>query len=271
MGWASLGHECGGHDILNADEGLLEELGNHVRVALEDENIGSRLPEYWSLRISETASDVLGILNMGYAAGLGVIGYFRGINDALFQVPKLRNESGGGPHPLDILRGYLAASTVRLLDFRGAADWGKIIEAETDKDLSTIIIEGSKISKEVAKKSADIVARVIVKTRLKSLENYSLGDIQNWQDSDENIVDGLINILTTANKLPKNLEAGTYAAHVVAAAVVAALAKNADIEMIFSKMLITLKIMHDTNPSWGPLFIRYPSDAFRHLVYDSGE
>jgi hypothetical protein len=271
MGWASLGHECGGHDILNADDGLLDELSNVVRNALEEQEIGSDLPEYWSSRVSETASDVLGILNMGYAAGLGVIGYFRGINDALDHVPKLRNVDGGGPHPLDILRGYLAASTVRLLSFKEAIDWGKVIETETDKDVSTIIIQGKKISTELAKKSAEIVARAIVKTKLKSLENHSLGEIQNWRDQDENIVNGLVTILTTANQLPKHLEGGIYAAHVVAAAVVSALTKNADLEMIFNKMLIVLKIMHDTNPSWGPLFIRYPSDAFRHLIYDLRE
>jgi len=64
LAWAALGHEVGGHDILHADEGLPEELSKAVKKALMDQNIQQGLPDYWSERIDETASDVLGILNM---------------------------------------------------------------------------------------------------------------------------------------------------------------------------------------------------------------
>ena len=79
---------------------------------------------------------------MGPAAGIGLIGYFRGLNAASGRPPKLRNEGGLGPHPADILRGYLAAHTVRLLSFGEANDWAQIIETETNKDLSTVILGG---------------------------------------------------------------------------------------------------------------------------------
>lgn len=48
----------------------------------------------------------------------------------------------------------------------------------------------------------------------------------------------------------------------VAAAVVAAVAKNADIELILDKILITPITTHDTNPVMGPLFVGYLSDDF---------
>ena len=80
MAWTSLSHEAAGHDILHADEGLrggMQAQGVR-RPAQRADRRG--LDEYWSERIDETASDVLGILNMGPAAGIGLIGFFRGWN-----------------------------------------------------------------------------------------------------------------------------------------------------------------------------------------------
>ena len=108
LAWSALGHETAGHDILHADTGLPEEISKAVQIALEEQGLKDGLPEYWSSRIDETASDVCGILNMGPAAGIGLIGYFRGLNKAFGGEPKLRNQGGRGPHPADILRGYLA-------------------------------------------------------------------------------------------------------------------------------------------------------------------
>ena len=77
MAWAALGHETAGHDILHADAGLRPELSLIVEKELTKQNIGFGLAEYWSTRIDETASDVMGILNMGPAAAIGIVAYFR--------------------------------------------------------------------------------------------------------------------------------------------------------------------------------------------------
>jgi hypothetical protein len=69
--------------------------------------------------------------------------------------------------------------------------------------------------------------------------------------------------------LPLEVVAGTYAAHIVAAAVTAALERHADISLIFRRMLSLLKLMHDFNPSWGPLFVAHPSDVARHAAFDA--
>jgi hypothetical protein len=269
LGWAALGHEVTGHAILRADTGLIDELKQTVLNALQNQGFKDGLPEYWSNRIDETASDVCGILNMGPVVGIAIIGYFRGLRAASRGgEPKLRND---GPlddeHPADILRGYLAAYTTGLLSFEGAANWEQVIEAETNKDLSSITLEGKNISPEVAKKSAADVASAIVNTKLTSLENHALGEIQNWHDSDEEIVkNDLVPTFTTLQAVPANLEEGIYAAHVVAAAVEAGLSKDADISSIFSIMIRTLKGMHDKNPSWGPLFITQPGNLYYHSI-----
>jgi hypothetical protein len=244
-------------------------LSNAIQTVLEEEGLRDGLPQYWSLRIDETASDVCGILNMGPAAGIGLIGYFRGLNGAFSGQAKLRNIGPqGDPHPADLLRGYLAAYTVRLLSFREAHDWAQVIESETNNDLSSVILGGKKITSEKAKRSAEIVASTIFNTKVQSLENHALGEIQDWRDHDEEIVKNeLIPLLTSMRRVPTKLADGIYAAHVVAAAVEAALLKDADISSIFSRMLGTLKIMHDKNASWGPLFVRQPSNIYRQLIY----
>jgi hypothetical protein len=267
IAWAALGHETGGHDILGADTGLKEELTRTVYSALH-QKMKDNLAAYWSNRIDETASDVLGILNMGPAAAMGIIGYFRGLNAAYQADPRLRNE---GPeedlHPADILSGYLAASTVGLLSFDDAGEWSKMIEAETDKDLSTIRLEGKEISPEHAKQSAKIVASTLARSKMESLENHALGEIQDWRNRDERIVKDLRKLLVTASQMPSRYASGIYAAHMVAAAVTSAILKNADLPLLFDRMLGALKIMHDGNPSWGPLYVVHPGDLVAVRTY----
>ncbi|WP_144495978.1 hypothetical protein [Bacillus thuringiensis] len=270
LAWGALGHETGGHDILHADTGLLKELSTSVFNELNNQNLNDGFPEYWASRIDETASDVLGILNMGPAAGIGLIGYFRGLRAASQGNPELSNN---GPtndrHPADILRGYLAASTVRLLSFDGAKNWADVIASETDKDLKEIILDGTQVSAEDARKSAEIVASVIAQSRLQVLGDHGLSEIQNWENKDEAIVQQLRSNLSVVNPLPTKFESSVFATHVVAAAVFEALSSNGNgnLPVIFDRMLSMLNILHDANPSWGPLHITLPGNIYLRRAY----
>lgn len=95
---------------------------------------------------------------------------------------------------------------------------------------------------------------------MESLENHSLGEIQDWLDNDEQIVSEIRPTLSTACQCPDTYVRGFYAAHVVAAAVMEALSKDADIPVVFDRMQAQLKIMHDHNSSWGPLYVVHPGD-----------
>ena len=211
---------------------------------------------------------------MGPMPGLGVMGYFRALNDVRSGQPKLNNI---GPaedvHPANILRGYLAAFTVKLLSFKGADDWATIIRSETDKDLSKIVLEGNEVDSDKAIRSAEIVASTILNTKFESLDNHALGEIQNWHDYDEAIVQKLIPSLTSMEPLSSDIQLeGIYAAHVVAASIEAAVSKNSDISYIFNRMINILKSMHDKNPTWGPLFVKHPGNLTRHfLSYEMGK
>ncbi len=266
LAWSALSHETAGHDVLHADTGLAEELAGAV--AQKVQPVGNGLADYWASRIDETASDVLGILNMGPAAGIGLIGYFRGLSAAFGGGAKLRSDGDDrDPHPADILRGYLAAETVNLLKFTGRTKWRDFINAETDKDLDTIVLGDTEVSPEDARKSCRLVAETLVNYKAQSLEGHSLGEIQNWRDSDERKVRRARQTLRSAVALPQQVLSGTYAAHVVAAAVVEALSDSGNLTVIFDRMLGILKTMHDANDAWGPLFMTHPGNLDRHVVY----
>jgi hypothetical protein len=100
-----------------------------------------------------------------------------------------------------------------------------------------------------------------------NLENHAFGQIQNWRDEDESIVQRLLSMLTTANPLPLDLTGGVFAAHLVAAATTAALAQGANIPLLFQRMLDLLKSMNDKNPSFGPLLVRHPGNISRDRAY----
>ena len=265
--WATLGHETGGHDILSADEGLLKEVGDKVGAALVAAKLGSAMTDCWSERIDETASDVLGILNLGPAAAVGMVAYFRGINAALGWGPVLSSDGDADDvHPADVVRGWLGAETVRLLKFKAAGAWADALVKETDKDAAKVVLGGSHVTTANAKKSAAVVAKAIAASKLDALDGHAFSEIQNWQDKDETLVGKLIEPLTMAVDLPERYAGGTYAAHIVSAAVMAALKTPGAIPVIFDRMLGALKVMHDANPSWGPLYVMHPGDVARDLV-----
>jgi hypothetical protein len=266
LAWAALGHETAGHDILDADFGLRGELAQAIETALRKAKAPAGLPEYWSSRIDETAADVMGILNMGPAAALGMIGYFRGLNAAWTGAATLGNQGAeDDPHPADVLRGFLAAATVRQLAFTLAGDWASAIEAETLKDVTAIVIEDRPLTTAVARRSAEIVATTLVSRKAESLEHHALGEIQNWHDGDETLVARLRGQLVSDKRLPAHYPDGVYAAHVVAAAVTGGLEKGAKIHHIFERLQTSLKSMHNDNPSWGPLYVAHRGDITRHL------
>ncbi|HVP15151.1 MAG TPA: hypothetical protein VMS88_06380 [Terriglobales bacterium] len=256
VGWSALGHETAGHDILHADDGLLLELKKTVREALAAAELPDDLPAYWSSRIDETASDVLGILNMGPAAGAGVIAYFRGFS-AGGRLSTVGAESD--EHPADVLRGWLAAETVRLLSFKRSDLWADTLLRETDADAGgrPVRLGRTAVPGKVAVRSAAIVARTLVQAPLESLEGHALGQIQDWRDRDERIVAELRrHMRSDIDARRYKQKPGHYAAHAVAAAVYEGLlVEGAEPGQIMRRMQVVLSKMHKADPAWGPPFL----------------
>jgi hypothetical protein len=279
LAWGALGHETAGHDVLHADDGLHDELKAAVREALLREGLDPIMPDQWADRLDESASDVMGILNMGPAVGISLIGYFRAINASLGGPMKLWNMSmdiSYDNHPADILRGYLVASVIRRLCFDTAKDWASAIEGEVNRDLGEIRLNvlpkydgypdpnsGKVISPDDARKSADVVAETIMNYKLDRLEGHALAQIQNWRNIDEEIVMILRSALKSFDPEAEAFEKGFYAAHVVAAAIREAMVAGSDIQQIFDNMITLLKAMHDENPMWGQTYVEHPGDMVR--------
>ena len=267
LAWPALGHETAGHDILHADTGLEPELATALQQGLR--SLGYGLDQYWSARIDETSSDVMGILNVGPAAGIGLIGYFRALNAASTGEPRLRSEGPkNDPHPADVLRGYLAAETVGLLGFSGRDAWSSLIARETNADVQSIVLAGVHVSVAVARQSAWIVAQTLVRHCANSLENHALGEIQDWRDADEQIVLMLRTALRASAELPPT-RSRIYAAHVVAAAVTEAVADGSEVHAVFDRMIALLDKLHGQNPASGPLILPYRGDLCRELAFRS--
>jgi hypothetical protein len=251
LAWPALAHETAGHDILEADEGLAGELAGAVSSRLEEERMNPSIATYWASRIDEVAADVLGVLNMGPAAAVGLVGYFRALNGAWKGNGALRNVGrADDPHPADIARGYLVAETVRLLSFKGAGRWADRLTSEVDRDLGKIWLGGVQVSAGVAKASAAAVAQAIVKTRLEALEGRALGEIQGWSDQDEAIVAALRRELAGddaragGSRSPGRYAEGAYAAHAVAAGIYEAVSGASQPARVTHGLIAMLDAMH---------------------------
>lgn len=257
LAWPALAHETAGHDVLAADEGLRDELAGAVRDRLLAAKMGTRLADYWAERIDETAADVLGVLNMGPAAAIGLIGYFRALNGAWRGRTQLRNVGlAEDPHPADIARAYVAAETVRLLSFQGAGQWADRLVAEAERDLGQIRLGDLALSPPAMKAAAAAIAQAIVQTRLGALEGRALLEIQDWRDEDETIATSLRQELSGGRRAAgkasgARLGAGTYAAHAVAAAVYEAVGGGSRPGEVMGRMVGVLADMNARNPAWS--------------------
>jgi hypothetical protein len=272
LAWSCWSHEVGGHDILHAHHGVLEELSNAVAKQIKEKvKDHDQLIENWAkLRIDETASDILGILNMGPMAAFGFIGFFRALSlaknqqDSLNRFTFIGSSAGSDPHPTPLFRAHLAVSTLRQLNFGAANEWAQIIDTMIDNvcpepQSSLILItdelEPITVSRSQTRELTDIIAETVVGQKLNSLGGHAFGDIQKWNDQDEKIVEMLRPVLYAPwQPLPVELEKGYYAAQVVAAATLEMLLGEYSplkMQRVFNGMMTLLNRMHLANDSWG--------------------
>ncbi len=266
IAWSSLGHETGGHDVTHADKGLLDELAQKVHNAVLQKFKSGALANYWASCIDESTADVCGYLNIGPSLGIGLIGYFRALGDG-----KLRTVgSTDDPHPIDLLRGYLGAAVVKRLHFQDAGVWSQTITNETRKDNAKLYFSDADgnltpfpVSFAAAVASADVVAQVIMQSKLNTLQGHALQELQDWTDKDQAIVDNLVSVIRANGHLPTNLQGpGFYAAYVVAAATQASLQHGAQVHTLFNEMKSFLATMHLQNPTWSKM----PTDQSMALI-----
>jgi hypothetical protein len=293
--WAAIGHEVGGHDILRADKGLLPELGNIMEAELikhkhdsklrepvmingrEDYSVAEFAARYWRHTIDETASDVCGLLNLGPASGFGL---------SLLLIP-LRNNKlvnalpSEDVHPFDSLRIILAADVVRSirdLDYRTAETYADALERIVDNyvvDKNELrlysrtkndVYWNAVIPYEGMRETVKIVADTIASTRLNSLENHSLSEINTWANQDEILVQRIVEDLLDGKD--PSIDFGpdgqqVFAAHLLAGGIIA-LMKNTKIETVSENTINSLARLYENNPVWKGFPIRFRGDIYLH-------
>lgn len=250
--WTTLAHEVSGHDLLAAAN-LIDELYKNVGNSLASRGISLDVVNYWTSkrgRIDEIASDILGVINLGPAAAIGLVGYLKGLSPD----QKLRfNGPVNDDHPADILRGVVVATTTNQLAIQNRARWANLIYREVLNDwpkiglseLSSISLDTKNISCQEAMRSAEIVADSILNDPLENLDGMSLRQVRVWDMYDQRIADRIGEYLSGLKEPPEYCSVAKierkYAKHIIAAATIESLKDGADSKRIFSRMITLLK------------------------------
>lgn len=252
LGWATLAHEVAGHDLLAAEGGLLRELGMTVAERARG-TLGGTQVRLSRTEFTEIASDVLGILNMGPTAALGVIGYLRA--SRWRRGDRRLSAAPVDDHPPDLLRALVCAQVIeRLDDYRRAMQWGQWLREHIASDLAYwggIQLTGARLSVSDAQVFASILAQVIAEHPTDAFEGHALRQIQRWDDHDDQLVDLIREALRTdQHTLPTGALEGPFAAHAVAAAVAETVFGDLAASDVFERMIAMLSAMHAANPAW---------------------
>lgn len=235
LAWGTLGHETVGHDVLHAYD-LLGEFQEFLRKHFSRPNEVSEA-QYWVPRTDDLVSDVMGVLFMGPAAAIALIGLIRAGRDFFKQGRKLASLSDA-EHPADLLRGYFMAEVVGHLKFTDAAKWREILISEVNRDApdgAVPLSDKVRMNLSYWVQSIASLAKELVEHPWKALGNMPLSQLDTWTNNDESLVASLRPVLKDADK---PLPSGTiYPAHVVAAAITASLEKDAKLDVIFKSMI----------------------------------
>ena len=221
--WTCLSHEVGGHDVVHADPGLVEEMAVRTRALLAPHFDPGRKPDtaavnalIWSHWMDEAAADVYGVLNMGPGFAINLAAFL-----AAFRAKRRGQTQAGDPfvsagteelpngdmdmHPIDLLRFQVAAGAVEGLKGLSAARRNECIagieavaghvglgvsevglrgRVLVDRDKKIEIDTRMKLSDAAA--AARKVGRMLVTEQFAALGGHCIQDIETWDDADEN-------------------------------------------------------------------------------------
>jgi hypothetical protein len=213
--WGVLAHEIGGHDVLHADDNLVEELQAEVR-KLFDGGSPKYLGPLWSHWTEEAASDVCGVLNIGPAYGIGAILYYSVIlplskkekRDRPLLLTEIksdyyRNSSDVERHPAAVVIPDLVMGATDELNelkpetvTRYNAQLQELAKLCTPTGATIKLAKGATIqgydgdlptelNVDDLRTSARRVGRHLARVQLPSLKHKSLKEIETWDDDDE--------------------------------------------------------------------------------------
>jgi hypothetical protein len=203
--WAGLAHETGGHDVIHADPGLIEQLAAGVGKL---DALPPALRPVWATWIDEAASDVYGILNIGPMFAVNLTALFaaiaaaRGASAAPLGAVRTTLAVAGSQmvdaHPVDLLRLHVAlgavdalaalsparrASWLDLLGGVAGAAAGGVTTIDA-RDITTGAVV-QRLPLPVMASAARAVGAYIATAKLDALGGSSIQDIETWDDTDD--------------------------------------------------------------------------------------
>jgi hypothetical protein len=203
--WTSLAHECGGHDVIHADPGLMDELARGVATL---PGLPSGIGRLWASWMDEAAADVYGLLNIGPSFAVNLAAFFSALRasapNSQSRLGPISNElpiKDGRPadvHPVDLLRVYLAMGvTAEQTGLTSAAKTSWLLQLqevakEASGGVTTIDVVDVDSGQAVQHlqlsamaKAAQAVGGYIATAKLNALQGHSIQDIETWDDTDE--------------------------------------------------------------------------------------
>ncbi len=219
--WLSLAHETGGHDIVHADAGLIDELQAGVKALFGAATTSGQITPsqlqglLWAFWMDEAVADIYGLLNVGPQFGLNLTAFFSAMVGTPGQFPCLRTTSGPrdpehgdnviDEHPTDLLRLDLAIGAIGVLT--GLADATKqqyiaglraaavaSARGATQITLSGILpvdqhtaipLQHTAVPLAAAQAAARQVGAFLATAKFQALAGQSIQAIETWDDLDE--------------------------------------------------------------------------------------
>jgi hypothetical protein len=118
------------------------------------------------------------------------------------------------------------------------------------------------------RETVKIVAEAISSTRFKSLENHSLSEINTWTNSDEILIQRIVDDL--GDNIPPSIDNGPddqklYAAHLLSGGIIQ-LMKDRKIDTVSENTINSLVKLYEINPVWKGFPTHFRGDVYFHSL-----
>jgi hypothetical protein len=298
--WTVVGHEVAGHDIIMADDGLLNELEDVIVEQIKNNEVfkkeeevtynGRKIPftefasKYWRQTMSEASADVLGILNVGPGRAIGgVLSHVSSREASRGERVLSKSMKTTAVHPFGQLRILMASDVIRslpALDIESSTKYADSLEeiaerygnGKSDFKLIEQTKSGNKdvviIPYEPMRESVKIVANTVAFNSLSKLDGHSFNEINTWTNSDESLAQRIADDLYENREpsIESKAEGDVFAAHILAGSALTLASSYVNVVDTTELAVAALNKLYNKNRVYRGFPIAHNSDIYRHSM-----